>query len=70
MLLLISSSLIFFLKPNQQYQEFTKEKNRHLSSRIETREKEVEEALALKTEFIRNMNHEYHAPMTGVISMA
>jgi len=41
-----------------------------LSSRIETREKEVEEALALKTEFIRNMNHEYHAPMTGVISMA
>jgi Na+/proline symporter/signal transduction histidine kinase len=70
LLLLISSSLIFFLKPNQQYQEFTKEKNRHLSSRIETREKEVEEALALKTEFIRNMNHEYHAPMTGVISMA
>jgi Na+/proline symporter/signal transduction histidine kinase len=69
-LLLVSSILIVFFKPKQQYQDFTEEKNEHLSKRIETREKEVEEALALKTEFIRNMNHEYHAPMTGVISMA
>lgn len=69
-LLLVSSILIVFLKPKQQYQELTEEKNEHLNERIVSRTKEAQEALALKGEFIRNMNHEYHAPMTGVISMA
>lgn len=69
-LLLVSSVLVAFLKPKQEQQELTEKKNEHLSGRIATKDKEVEEALALKAEFIRNVNHEYHAPMTGVISMA
>ncbi len=69
-LLLVSSILIVFFKPKQEYQELTEKTNEHLNGRIHNQQKEVEEALALKTEFIRNMNHEYHAPMTGVISMA
>ena len=69
-LLMLTGSLIFFIKPNQDYQELTEEKNEHLTGRIEAKDREVQEALALKGEFIRNVNHEYHAPMTGVISIA
>lgn len=69
-LLFASSIMIMFLKPKQQYQEFTEKKNEHLHNMIGNKEKETQEALALKAEFIRNVNHEYHAPMTGVISMA
>ena len=69
-LLFVSSILIVFLKPKQQYQELMEEKNEYLNSKIGTKDKETQEALALKAEFIRNVNHEYHAPMTGVISMA
>ena len=69
-LMLIGSALVIFLKPKQEYQELTEEKYDHLSSIIGTKEKEAQQALALKAEFIRNVNHEYHAPMTGVISLA
>jgi signal transduction histidine kinase len=69
-LLLVSSILIAFLKPKQEYQELTEEKVGHLTGRIDSQEKQVQEAEALKSEFIRNVAHEYHAPMTGVMSMA
>jgi Na+/proline symporter/signal transduction histidine kinase len=67
-LLLVSSILIAFLKPKQEYQELTEEKNEHLSGRLSLKDKEVQEALAIKAEFLRNIPHEYHAAMTGVIS--
>jgi len=70
LLLLIISTLVAFLKPKQAYQERTEEKVGHLTGRIDSQEKQVQEALALKAEFIRNMQHEHHAPMTGVISMS
>ena len=70
LLLLVSSILIAFLKPKQQHQELTEEQNAHLNGQIVAKTKEVQEALALRGEFIRNMNHEYHAPMMGVISMS
>ncbi len=69
-LLLIGTAIVIFLKPKQEYQELTEERNEHLNGRMEEKEKEAQEALALKTEFIRNISHEYHAPMTGVISMS
>ena len=69
-LFMISGFLLTFLKPKQQHQEFTEEKNKYLWDMIGAKEKETQEALALKSEFIRNISHEYHAPMTGIISMA
>lgn len=68
LLLLISSVLAVFIRPKQRHQELTEEKNDHLNSRISSQEEQVNEALALKGEFIRNVSHEYHAPMTGIIS--
>ncbi|MGI4776212.1 MAG: sodium:solute symporter family transporter, partial [Janthinobacterium lividum] len=69
-LLLVSSILIVFLKPKQEYQQLTEEKVDHLSGRLDYQEGELTKALDLKNEFIRNISHEYHAPMTGVISTA
>jgi len=69
-LLLVSSILIAFLKPKQEEQELTEEKNEHLSDRIGSQEKQLREALALRSEFIRNVQHEYHAPMTGITGFA
>ncbi|NDB81813.1 MAG: hypothetical protein EB127_03555 [Alphaproteobacteria bacterium] len=66
---MISSILMAFLRPKQEYQELTEEKAEHLLGRIDAKDEEVTRALALKGEFIRNVTHEYHAPMTGVMSM-
>jgi signal transduction histidine kinase len=70
LLILLISTLILFLKPKQEYQELTEEKNEHLSGRIDMYKEQAREAEALKGRFIRNITHEYHAPMTGISSMA
>lgn len=66
----VSAVLIAFLKPKQKQQDLVEEKNNHLDGRIESQEKQLREALALRGEFIRNISHEYHAPMTGITTMA
>ena len=70
LLILISSVLVIFLKPKQEQEELTEERANHLIGQIGYHQQELEKALKLKNEFIRNVSHEYHAPMTGVISTA
>lgn len=69
-LLFIGSLLIIFIKPKQEYQSLIEEKVSHLGSRLVAQEKQVVDALSLKSEFIRNMQHEYHTPMTGIMAMS
>jgi len=69
-LLFIGSLLIIFIKPKQERQSLVEEKVLHLSSRLVDQEKQVLDALSLKSEFIRNMQHEYHTPMTGIMAMS
>ena len=69
-LLLVGGFTLAFLKPKQELQELTEEKNVHLNGRIGYQEKQLEEAMALRAEFIRNVSHEYHAPMTGIVSLS
>ncbi|MDX1924459.1 MAG: ATP-binding protein [Rickettsiaceae bacterium] len=68
--LIIGSFVLAFLKPKQEFEEFIIAKSNFLESQIKAKEAEVEEALKLRAEFIRNVSHEYNTPMTGVISMA
>lgn len=70
LILLISSILIIFLKPKQAEEELTTEKNHHLNGKINIQQKQAEEAWNLRSEFIRNISHEYHAPLTGIKSMS
>ncbi|CAG7824142.1 unnamed protein product, partial [Allacma fusca] len=61
--------MVAFLKPKQEREALIEGKNEHLTHRIEDSDKELAIALGLKNEFISNINHEYNAPMTGIISM-
>ncbi len=68
-LLLVSSVLIAFIKPKQEYQELTEQKAEHLGEMIEDKDEEMERSLQIKNEFIRNLEHEAHTPITGITSM-
>jgi signal transduction histidine kinase len=70
LLLLISSSLVLFLRPKQEHQERTEEKVEHLGIQIGDREEELQKSLELKYEFLRNLEHEVHTPITGITSLA
>jgi signal transduction histidine kinase len=82
-LLFLSSVVIFFLKPEQEYQEATEVKAVHLEKEVdhlgqkvghlefhaEARKKELSKAFELKYEFLRNLQHEAHTPVMGITSM-
>jgi len=69
LLTLYSCILIVFLRPKQQQQELTEAKNMHLGKQVHDREEEVQKLLDLKYEFLRSINHEIHAPLTGITSL-
>jgi Na+/proline symporter/signal transduction histidine kinase len=68
-LLLLSGILIAFFKPKQQYQELTEESNLFLSDKVGDQKKELSRLQELKNEFLRNIEHEAHASITGITSM-
>lgn len=68
-LLLVSSMLIAFLKPKQQYQELTELKTEHLGNRLSYQEGELDKSMNLKYEFLRNLEHEARTPITGITTM-
>lgn len=68
-LLLVSGILIAFFKPKQQYQELTEDSNLFLSSKVEDQKNELSRLHELKNEFLRNLEHEAHTPITGITSM-
>lgn len=69
-LLLFSSILLVFIKPKQELQELTEQKAEHLGEQVHDREEELEKSLGIKNEFLCNINHEVHAPMTGIASLS
>ena len=69
LMLLTASSLVLFLKPKQQYQELTEDNNLFLSSKVEDQKHELSRLHELKNEFLRNLEHEAHTPITGITSM-
>lgn len=69
-LLLLTSVLIAFFRPQQEQQILTETKNVHLSGRLSSQEEQMKEALDIRSEFIRNIHHEYRSPMTGITCTA
>ncbi|MCC8369453.1 MAG: alkaline phosphatase [Rickettsia endosymbiont of Oxypoda opaca] len=69
LLTLFSSLLIIFLKPKQEQHQLIESQNTHLEKQVSYREEELEKLLDLKHEFLRNINHEIHTPLTGIISL-
>ena len=69
-LMLIGTALIIFLRPKQEEYALTEDKNIHLSDRIGMQENEIKNAFAIKSNFIKNVMHEYNTPVTGITSTA
>lgn len=68
-LLLFSTILIAFLKPKQEKQKRTEAKAGHLGKRLSFQEEEITKLQDMKNEFLRNLPHEVHTPVTGITSM-
>lgn len=68
-LLLISSILLIFLKPKQQYQELTEDNNAFLSNKVIDQKKELTKLYEIKNELLRNLEHETRTPITGITSL-
>ncbi len=69
MLFMISAVLIAFFKPKEQYQDLTEESNLFLSDKVSDQKIELTKLYGLKNEFLRNLEHEAHTPITGITSM-
>lgn len=69
-MMLIGTTLVIFIKPRQEQYDLSEERGEHLASRIGVQEEQTRKALELKGQFIRNIQHEYNTPMTGILSMA
>lgn len=69
LILLISSILIIFLKPRQDHVELVEHKLDHLKNKVDDQEDELTKSHMLKNEFVRNLEHEAHTPITGITSM-
>ena len=69
-LIILGAIFVIFLRPKEYERILAQEKAEHLASTMDYKDGELHKALKLKNEFIRNVTHEYHAPMTGVIDTA
>ncbi len=69
LMLLTSGSLVLFLKPRQQSVDLVEENNLFLSAKVDDQRQELTRLTMLKNEFLRNLEHEAHTPITGITSM-
>lgn len=69
LLLLVSSSIVLFLKPKQDLQELSETRNEYLQDQVETQKKELYSSLNIKQEFLRNLEHESRTPIVGISSL-
>jgi Na+/proline symporter/signal transduction histidine kinase len=60
---LIAAIIVTFLKPKQESSDV-------LEQKVKERTKELEKALAAKTEFLNNMSHEMHSPVHGFTNIS
>jgi signal transduction histidine kinase len=68
-LFMVGGFLLTFLKPKQEQQKLIEENNLFLSSKVDDQKKELTRLHELKNEFLRNLEHEAHTPITGITSM-
>ena len=69
LLLLVSSTLVLFLRPKQEFQEKTEQKSDYLSHKLDDQTIELKKSLELKQEFLRNLEHEARTPITSISTM-
>ena len=66
---MIIGFLLAFIKPKQEMEARAHEKISHLGNYIQYAEAELEKSLNLRSEFLRNIEHEARTPITGITSL-
>ncbi len=61
--------LITFLKSRQEREELIEEIKDHLQDQLDDQAVELHKSNNLKNDFLRNLQHEAHTPITGITSM-
>jgi len=69
-LLLMSSILVVFFKPQQERQELVEAKIGLLGEQIDDRDDELKRSMRIKNEFLNNISHEVRTPITGIASLS
>lgn len=69
LLLLVTTILVAFARPRQIQQERSEATISYLGEKVSLTEEEVNKLQAIKEEFVRNINHEFHTPITGITSL-
>lgn len=69
LLMAVAGFMIAFLKPKQEHQELLEEQKNYIDLKLSNQQKALREALDLKYEFLRNLEHETNTPITGITSM-
>lgn len=62
-LMLMAAIIVTFLKPKQEFGDI-------LEQKVQERTRELERALAAKTEFLNNMSHEIRTPIQGFVAIS
>ena len=68
-LLAIAGLLLIFFKPKQEHEALLEAKNNYLENLMDYKDSELQKAIDLKNEFLRNLQHEAHTPITGITSL-
>lgn len=68
--IIFSAILFMFIRPREESEAITEERNDYLKEKISSQKQELSSLVNLKSEFLRNLNHELHTPVTGITSMA
>lgn len=69
LLILLGTVLVIFLKPKEEEQELALQRVDYHKNKLAYQTKELFDALSLKHEFLRNLQHETNNPLTGIKSM-
>ena len=69
-ILLVSSMLIAFFKPRQERDKLEQNKAAYLDIKVHDQGEMLEKALKLKHEFLANIEHEGHTPISTIVSMS
>jgi signal transduction histidine kinase len=69
-ILLVSSMLIAFFKPRQERDKLERIKAAHLDIKVQDQREMLEKALKLKYEFLANIEHEGHTPISTIVAMS
>ncbi|MDC0865092.1 ATP-binding protein [Rickettsiaceae bacterium] len=64
---IVTSGTIIFMKHDQDKQELLKQKNYHLTDKVELQKSEISKSTELKNEFLRNVPHESNNALTPIL---